>query len=102
MTINQTLKNWEEQDKIIRNKLAPPASIPVEKISMMSGMQVFEAIFSGDLPSPPIGDTLDFIPIHMEPVAFPQISRQIMMSKLKWRNANATNEICPRVQRRGS
>lgn len=67
MTINQTLKNWEEQDKIIRNKLAPPASIPVEKISMMSGMQVFEAIFSGDLPSPPIGDTLDFIPIHMEP-----------------------------------
>ncbi len=23
----------------------------------------------------------------------PQISRQIMMSKLKWRNANATNEI---------
>jgi uncharacterized protein (TIGR00369 family) len=66
MTINQTLKNWEEQDKIIRNKLAPPAAIPVEKISMMSGMQVFEAIFSGDLPSPPIGDTLDFIPIHME------------------------------------
>ncbi len=67
MTINQTLKNWEEQDKIIRNKLAPPAAIPVEKISMMSGMQVFKAIFSGDLPSPPIGDTLDFIPIHMEP-----------------------------------
>jgi uncharacterized protein (TIGR00369 family) len=67
MTINQELKNWEEQDKIIRNKLAPPAAIPVEKISMMSGMQVFEAIFSGDLPSPPIGDTLDFIPIHMEP-----------------------------------
>ncbi|WP_310611629.1 DUF6671 family protein [Limnohabitans sp.] len=26
-------------------------------------------------------------------VAFPQISRQIMMSKLKWRNANAKNEI---------
>lgn len=67
MTINQTLKNWEKQDKIIRNKLARPAAIPVEKISMMSGMQVFEAIFSGDLPSPPIGDTLDFIPIHMEP-----------------------------------
>ncbi|NCW34324.1 MAG: PaaI family thioesterase [Betaproteobacteria bacterium] len=30
-------------------------------------MQVFEAIFAGELPSPPIGETLDFIPIHMAP-----------------------------------
>ena len=28
-------------------------------------------------------------------VAFPQISRQIMMSKLKWRITNAAIEICP-------
>jgi hypothetical protein len=26
-------------------------------------------------------------------LAFPQISRQIMMSKLKWRKANATDQI---------
>lgn len=32
----------------------------------MSGLQVFEAIFAGDLPAPPIGETMDFIPIHME------------------------------------
>ena len=32
------------------------------------------------------------------PVAFPQISRQIMMSKLRWRNANGTDEIRPRIQ----
>jgi AAA15 family ATPase/GTPase len=34
-------------------------------------------------------------------VAFPQISRQIMMSKLIRSHANATNEICRRVQVRG-
>jgi hypothetical protein len=28
-------------------------------------------------------------------MAFPQISRQIMMSKLKWRITNAAIEICP-------
>ena len=28
-------------------------------------------------------------------LAFPQISRQIMMSKLKWRITNAAIEICP-------
>ena len=47
----------------------------------------------------PINPIRQFI---ISPLAFPQISRQIMMSKLKWRNANATDEICPRVQRRGS
>ena len=30
-------------------------------------------------------------------LAFPQISRQIMMSKLNWSHANATYEICRRV-----
>ena len=34
-------------------------------------------------------------------VAFPQISRQIMMSKLKRSHANGTNQICRRVQVRG-
>jgi uncharacterized protein (TIGR00369 family) len=29
-------------------------------------MEVFEAIFSGALPPAPIGDSLDFIPVHME------------------------------------
>ncbi len=35
----------------------------------------------------------DFFHESSEMLAFPQISRQIMMSKLKWSNANATNEI---------
>jgi len=34
-------------------------------------------------------------------LAFPHISRQIMMSKLNWSHANATYEICRRVQVRG-
>jgi hypothetical protein len=33
----------------------------------LSGMQVFEAMFDGRLPSPPIGTTLDFLPVHIEP-----------------------------------
>ena len=30
-------------------------------------MEVFEAIFAGELPAPPIGETMDFVPVHMEP-----------------------------------
>lgn len=29
-------------------------------------MEIFEAIFAGELPRPPIGETLDFVPIQME------------------------------------
>src|SRR5215210_591844 len=32
-------------------------------------MEMFEAIFAGELPPAPIGDTLDFVPIHIEPGA---------------------------------
>lgn len=34
-------------------------------------------------------------------LAFPRISRQIMMSKLKRSHSNGTNQICRRVQVRG-
>jgi hypothetical protein len=34
-------------------------------------------------------------------VAFPRISRQIMMSKLKRSHANGTNEICPSFKAKG-
>ena len=30
-----------------------------------SGMQVFDAIFKGELPYPPIGETLDFLPVEI-------------------------------------
>ena len=38
-----------------------------DQVAGMSGMQVFEAMFDGRLPSPPIGATLDFLPVHIEP-----------------------------------
>lgn len=33
----------------------------------MTGMEVFKAIFDGTLPPASIGDSLDFIPVHMAP-----------------------------------
>jgi len=39
----------------------------MERISGRTGMEALDAIFAGELPPPPIGDTLDFVPIHMAP-----------------------------------
>ena len=43
---------------------APP---PTLNPAGLSGLATFEAIFAGELPPPPIGDTLDFVPIRMAP-----------------------------------
>ncbi|NDF74543.1 MAG: PaaI family thioesterase [Betaproteobacteria bacterium] len=67
MTHQPTLAEWQAQETAIRQRLGAPGSVARDKVAGLSGMQVFEAIFAGELPSPPIGETLDFIPIHMAP-----------------------------------
>ncbi len=61
-----TLSQWQVQDAAVRARLGAPGLITRQKTVGMSGLQVFEAIFAGDLPAPPIGETMDFIPVHME------------------------------------
>ncbi|RZL76750.1 MAG: PaaI family thioesterase [Rhodococcus sp. (in: high G+C Gram-positive bacteria)] len=66
MEADQVLARWADDEQAVRSRLGAPAAAPREQVVARSGMEMFEAIFAGDLPSPPIGDTLDFIPIHME------------------------------------
>jgi uncharacterized protein (TIGR00369 family) len=65
MSNTDTLIQWQAQDAAIRARLGAPGLITRQKTAAMSGLQVFEAIFAGDLPAPPIGETMDFIPIYM-------------------------------------
>ena len=67
MTPDQILANWKEKELNVRARLLPPGVAPRGKVFGMTGMEVFEAIFAGMLPPAPIGDSLDFIPVHMEP-----------------------------------
>jgi len=67
MTPDQVLVSWKEKESDVRARLGTPGVARREQVQGMTGMEVFEAIFAGALPQPPIGDALDFIPIHMEP-----------------------------------
>ena len=67
MPFEQIAAQWEADEKAVRARLIAPDSVPTEQVARRTGMQVFEAIFAGELPPAPIGDTLDFVPIHMEP-----------------------------------
>jgi hypothetical protein len=66
MTPDQIPSSWREKEAAVRARLLAPGIAPRGQVFGMSGMEVFEAIFAGVFPPAPIGDSLDFIPIHME------------------------------------
>jgi uncharacterized protein (TIGR00369 family) len=61
------LGRWRAEEDAVRKRLAASAGYArLEDVSERSGLEFFEAIFAGELPRPPIGDTLDFLPIRIE------------------------------------
>jgi uncharacterized protein (TIGR00369 family) len=68
MTTEETVARWEAEERSVRTRLgATPGVARPEQVVGRTGMEVLDAIFAGELAPPPIGDTLDFVPIHIEP-----------------------------------
>jgi len=64
----ETLKRWQEEEAAVRAHLSREVgSVQLSELANRTGMQVFEGIFSGEFPAVPIGRTLDFVAIHVEP-----------------------------------
>jgi uncharacterized protein (TIGR00369 family) len=63
----QTLARWEAEEAERRKMMTASGVARPEQVAGLTGMQVFERMFSGELPYPPIGETLDFLPIEIEP-----------------------------------
>lgn len=69
-TLAQTLARWEAEAAAVRAHLAPPGVARPEQVLGLTGLQMFEAISRGELPSVPIGHTLDFWPVSYGPGRF--------------------------------
>eukprot|EP01037_Dinobryon_pediforme_P047642 gene47642-61964_t len=67
MSKAETLKQWQEQELAVRARLAAPGVATMDDLKAGSGMQFLQRIWDGQLPSVPIGATLDFVPIEGEP-----------------------------------
>lgn len=61
-----TLARWQADEAAVRARNPHVGVSRPDQIGALSGLQFFEAMFAGELPLPPIGDTLDFLPVHME------------------------------------
>jgi len=67
MQTEDTASRWQAEEEAVRARLAASAGYAhPDQVSGRTGMEMLEAIFTGELPRPPIGDTLDFVPIHFE------------------------------------
>ena len=59
----QTLSEWHEQFEAVRKRLSAGRGVGLaspEQVAGLSGLQTLHAMLAGDLPYPPISDTLDF------------------------------------------
>jgi uncharacterized protein (TIGR00369 family) len=59
------LARWQADADRVRSRLKGVGVAPRSDVAGLSGLEVFEAIFDGRLPAPPIGATLDFLPIEI-------------------------------------
>jgi uncharacterized protein (TIGR00369 family) len=59
------LARWRADADRIRSRLRGTGVARPDQFAGLSGIEVFDAIFDGRLPAPPIGETLDFLPIEI-------------------------------------
>lgn len=66
-TREEILHQWQTREAEVRARLAAPGVASVEDLKAGSGMDFLQRISNGELPSPPIGETMDFVPVEGEP-----------------------------------
>jgi uncharacterized protein (TIGR00369 family) len=60
----ETLALWLQQEHDIRSRLGPAGTLSMAEVGALSPQQFFEGIGRGELPCPPIGVLMDFVPIE--------------------------------------
>jgi len=68
MNFEETVARWQAEEDAVRARLASHSGfVAPSQLDGRTGLQMFESMFAGELPPPPIGETMDFLPIRIEP-----------------------------------
>ncbi|MDR9749995.1 PaaI family thioesterase [Pseudomonas sp. SZMC_28357] len=65
-----TLARWIAEEQAMRARLAGPGSLSMAQVRDLTPQEFFDGIGRGELPSPPIGTLMDFIPLEWSPGLF--------------------------------
>lgn len=55
------LKEWQEQEAAVRQHASGTGTLALETMREMAGLEIFQKMIAGELPYPPICDTLGFM-----------------------------------------
>lgn len=66
MEFEDVVAQWLAEEEAVRARMRAPGVAPREQFAGRTGLEVFEAMFAGELPPAPMGGTLGFVPIRME------------------------------------
>ena len=61
------LEQWMNDERAMRDRLGPTGVATKEQLRDRSGIEFLEGIGRGELPGPPIGELMGFLPIECEP-----------------------------------
>ncbi len=61
-----TIDRWLAREREVRLLLGQPGKIPTAEIGRSSGLEFLNRIGRGELPSAPIGQAFDFVPVECE------------------------------------
>jgi len=61
---------WLEEEQAIRASLGPAGTTSLAEVALMEPTDFLERIKRGELPCPPIGELMDFIPLRWSPGEF--------------------------------
>jgi len=59
-------EEWRQAARTIRERGLPPDVLPIEALRENSGIELFQKMMRGELPPPPIAETLDFSLVEAE------------------------------------
>lgn len=62
-----TLRRWQAEEAVMRSRQAAPGVARAEQVAGLSGIQVFQAMLEGRLPSALIGQQMHFVLMQVEP-----------------------------------
>jgi len=67
MNVDQLVAHWIAEEEAVCARLLAPGIATQEQLASLSGMEFFEGILAGKIPPAPIGETLNFVAIRVDP-----------------------------------
>jgi uncharacterized protein (TIGR00369 family) len=84
---SQVQAQWEQEEAQLRARGVHFGVSRPEQVAGKTGLEFLHAMFAGEVPFPPIGETLDFVPLQIE------LGRAVFQGRPQFRHYNPIGTV---------